>query len=321
MQFELTEGTIDDILFYMENQNGDFVFDSVISEVVPCDEFDEYADYESAAISQYDNVTEDDGERFYNLPEWTSVDGFRLMEHFAGNLRNPPAKKDLMNVLSSGRGVFRNFKNILAKYPEVEKFWYIYKDDQMKKKIRQWYNDLRESWHLARLNYDDDTEETSDAILGDFTIREGSLTDSKIIADVYKKMSKEFSFVLEDSLFAMANNELWKRQIIAPEGTTALILLAETPSGESAGMIQINPVSEKLSNCGLVTLIYVETAYRGLGLGSALLEKGIEYAKKNKMQRLIASNVILPDGFAQVLVRHNFYRSGSGYLLNLDTNG
>ena len=28
----------------MENQNGDFVFDSVISEVVPCDEFDEYAD-------------------------------------------------------------------------------------------------------------------------------------------------------------------------------------------------------------------------------------------------------------------------------------
>lgn len=321
MQFELTEGTIDDILFYMENQNGEFVFDSYIGEVVACDEFDEFADYESSDLVDGEIDLEDDGERFYKLPEWTSVDGFRLMEHFSGNLRNPPAKKELLNVLSAGRGVFRNFKNVLNKYPEVEKFWYIYKDGQMKKVIREWYNNLRETWNLARLNYEDEIEDNGEVILDDFTIREFLPKDEGLLVTTFKKMSEDFSFVMEDSLFSKGCFEFWKKQVLVPEGTEPCIIIAETPAGDFAGMAQVNVVSAELKECGVLAFVFVESSYRGLGLGSALLEKVIEKAKKEGMRRLIASNMILPDGFAQVLLRQNFYRSGSGYLLNLDLNG
>lgn len=316
MQFSLNEAIIDEILFYMENQDGNFMFDSVLEEVVSYDEFD---DYELESFEQENDNTE----RFYELPQWSSRDGFNMMKDFANNLHNPPAKNQLIDILSSGRGVFRNFKNVLSNFPKVEKIWYVYKRNQMKKNIREWYNDLREIWHLERLTYDEETEENEEIIFADFSIRKlvSNDLDKNILQIIKEKMIEEYKIVLEDSLFAKACTELWLKQIAVDEDCEEIILIAETPSGEFAGMVQVNAVSQNLRNCGLIALIYVETEFRGIGLGSTLLEKAIEEAKNKKMQRLIVSNAILSDGFAQTLVRHKFYRSGSDYLLNLDLNG
>ena len=81
MQFELTSALIDEILFFMEDQEGSFVLDTREGMVINTDpELREFVDDE-------DDEDEEEG-RFISLPEWDSSDGFRLMERFAATLRN-----------------------------------------------------------------------------------------------------------------------------------------------------------------------------------------------------------------------------------------
>jgi len=148
MQFELTEALIDDILFSMEDQNGEFLLDTVEGIVVGGME---------------------GSERYISLPEWDSASGFRLMERFAAGSRNPMVRKDLSAALDRGRGVFRAFKDTLSRYPEAEKLWFSFKEKEMKREILRWYNGLREEWGLEKLGAE--PEETGDLLLEDFRFR------------------------------------------------------------------------------------------------------------------------------------------------------
>ena len=83
------------------------------------------------------------------LPEWDSAAGFKLREDFVSNLNSPLAHEALQEVLHSGRGVFRNFRNVIKDYlPNVTDIYayevkykyhikgdkkYIYKTDILKK--------------------------------------------------------------------------------------------------------------------------------------------------------------------------------------------
>ncbi len=317
MQFELTDAAIDDILFYMENQNGDFLFDSAKCEVVAQDSFEEYGEFDSG--SAQDDISADNGERYYSLPEWTSIDGFRLMEHFVGNLRNPPAKQALSAVLQAGKGVFRGFKNVLLQYPEVEKNWYNYKDSQMKKVIREWYNDLRETWHLERLNFE--IEEYSEAVLDDFVFRDAEQKDMQNINEAVQKTASYFRKNFDDKISGGVFADLWIKMNVCPPETRPVYIVAETPAGDFAATAQMNKSASENLNARIISMIFVEKEYRGLGIGKAMLEKLIEKAESEKVSRLVASNMLLPDGFVHVLLQCGFERYGSGYVLKLVSNG
>jgi len=150
MQFELSDELVDEILFAMEDQNGEFALDARSGTVLDSTEMDE------------DAVV-------YPLPEWGSADGFRLMESFASSLRNPVVRAELSAALDRGRGVFRAFKDTLTEHPEVERLWFAYKERRMRQEIIDWYNALRESWGLERIG--EEPEETEDLILEDFRFR------------------------------------------------------------------------------------------------------------------------------------------------------
>ena len=101
MTFELTKSVIDDIIFSMEDQNSEFVFDAEGSCVVPLDSF---LQTEAEELEENENI--------YPLPRWTSDDGFKIMEEFVEVLRIPSVKEELEQILANGRGVFRNYKNV-----------------------------------------------------------------------------------------------------------------------------------------------------------------------------------------------------------------
>jgi ribosomal protein S18 acetylase RimI-like enzyme len=154
MKFELDEALIDDILFHMENQDGDFVFDSQTGNIIDifCDEPDEKSDlYEG---------------RFIALPQWDSQDGYRLMEKFVSALKNPVLRQELSCALNRSKGVFRAFKSVLEQYPETEKMWFSHKEQQMKNEVIVWYNSLREEWGLEPVGIEPD--DNSSLILEDF---------------------------------------------------------------------------------------------------------------------------------------------------------
>ena len=144
MMFTLTESLINDVQNALENQISTFGIDA-----------------QSNSLIELNENVKVDNELIFELPEWTSEDGFELREEFVKTLHAPIAHEELLSILHSGRGVFRNFRNALKKYPEVEKRWHIYKNNVMKTYINDWYNELREIWGLEKLDQMPESQEES----------------------------------------------------------------------------------------------------------------------------------------------------------------
>jgi len=169
MRFELDNALMDDILFYMENQDSDFLLDTHEGCVVDVNfnEFMENPDY-------------DDTERYIALPEWEPKDGYRLMEKFTSSLKNPVLRQELSESLNKSKGVFRAFRDVLEQYPGTEKMWFTFKEQKMKNEVISWFNSLREEWGLEPIGAE--PEDTISLVLEDFIIREGE-SDFYFIAE------------------------------------------------------------------------------------------------------------------------------------------
>jgi ribosomal protein S18 acetylase RimI-like enzyme len=233
MQFELTEALIGDILFSMEDQKGNFTVDTQEGVVT-------------------EGGSPGDGARFIPLPGWDSSDGYRLMERFAAGFKNSLIRGELTAALDRGRGVFRAFKNVLGAHPEAEQRWFSFKDREMKRKIIDWYNALREEWGLERIGHE--PEETGDLVLEDFHFREPVQDDTARAAELHSLCLEEWGAEKpgEDS--------------VAP-GTVALV--AETRGGDFAAYVSAGREGKTLR----VAALEVRPEYRGLGLGEALLTR------------------------------------------------
>ena len=161
MRFELDNTLLDEIIFYMENQDGEFVLDT--KEIHVVDIYNN--DYT-------DDPDFSDEERFISLPAWSSGDGYRLMEKFAFELKNPLVRNELSNALNRNKGVFRAYRSVLEQYPETEKLWFRFKEQKMKNEVIAWYNALREEWGLAPIGAE--PEDNSSLVLEDFVLINGS---------------------------------------------------------------------------------------------------------------------------------------------------
>ena len=159
MQFELNSVLIDEIIFYMENQDGDFILDSHKLRIIDIlnGDSDEDTDF-------------DDNERFISIPKWEPKDGYRLMEKFAAGLKNPVLRHELGEALNRNKGVFRAFRNVLSQYPEAEKMWQNCKEQKMKGDVIAWYNALREEWGLLPIG--SEPEDNSSLVLEDFLFKD-----------------------------------------------------------------------------------------------------------------------------------------------------
>jgi hypothetical protein len=86
MQFLLSDELIHDIIFAMENQSADFLFDSQELKCCSLEELNKSEQYI-------------DKNRYYEIRQWNSAMGFRVMEQFVSSLHNPIAREELKNVL------------------------------------------------------------------------------------------------------------------------------------------------------------------------------------------------------------------------------
>jgi ribosomal protein S18 acetylase RimI-like enzyme len=273
MQFELTDALVDQILFCMEDQEGEFYLDSLEGEVVGGLDFDY-------------SLLEESG-RCLDLPEWDSSDGFRLMERFAAGLKNPLIRDSLTEALDRGRGVFRAFKDVLSGRPEVEKLWFDFKDREMKREIFRWYNALREEWGLEKIG--GEPEETEDLVCEDFRIREFHKDDSSQALELHRLCAKE-SGGAED-----------ERELPGHAGED-FSLAAETGGGEFAGYISGQIKDKNL----YISALEIKVEYRGLGLGEALLTR---FLQKYRDENTAGVYLDLPagaGGFSRVLDRQGF---------------
>lgn len=116
----LTSELLDQIIFAMENQ-----------ETESC------LDLKEALVTERDAIDadEDEEDRYLDLPDWTSADGFRLMEKFIDKVRNPYYRDRLSTTLQGGKGVFRRFKDVLSEQGSLLQAWYGFKQHEMEKVV------------------------------------------------------------------------------------------------------------------------------------------------------------------------------------------
>lgn len=259
-KFELTDELIDQIIFCMEDQSNEYRIDINTGDLI---------------------TVETAHEETIPIPEWKSSDGFLMMEKFISSLHNPVYKEELRNVLSFGRGVFKNFKNIVKAHEPLKKRWYNFKDGYMKDLVVEWYTTYREAWHFEKIGTD--TLETENLILSDFTFSSDcsrwendiSRAEEEFIQEVFKENVLLGQFHYENLVVVRKDPE---KKIIC--------VCAEALDGKFAGVIwglDWTPGDTRerfLQDEGsllVVKVMYVEPLFRGLGLGKVLVE---EFSKK-----------------------------------------
>ena len=304
MVFELTESLIDDIIFSMEDQNSEFVFDSKSASLVPLD---------CLLMSEQDELGEN--ENIYPLPEWTSDKGFEIMERFAENVRVPKVREELQRVLANGRGVFRNFKNVLKEYPHIEKRFHNFKKSEMRAVVVEWYNSLRESWGLEKLNQD--FEEYNELIQEDFEFHPyNHQKDNDCVVSEANKVAEEIKAVFGGNM-AKAIAHFWLRKFNYESPADIDGIICRTLSEEFAGCLLFSKCESFAKNVVALTAVFVNQNYRGLGITRELFSRGISYLKKSGIQSFIIVDSVIPDYLEPLLTRCGFEKKGSAYILEL----
>ena len=269
MRFELNQALIDEILFFMEDQDGEFLLNTQERIVISTDAED---------------FVEDDDDRYISLPEWGPSNGFRLMERFTAGLHNALAREELSSALNRGRGVFRAFKDTLTGYPEIEKLWFDYKDREMKREVISWYNALRETWGLELIG--EEPEDIAGLALEDFRFREGTTQDSAAAQELHRVcLSEDILAGMDDYVFP-----------------GDICFVAETAGGEFAGYANAVRGGEILRICA----VEVQAEYRGLGLGKALIARVLEQADREKIPHVIIDLPAGQEHFSRALLREDF---------------
>ena len=263
MNFTLTPQMIDKIAFAMEDQEEQYLIDEESGELVGL-----------KSVSG-----ESPAESWIPLPRWGSAEGFHLMESFVTTLHNPVYRELLASALTSGKGVFRSFKDTLKKNQEIEKLWFHYKEKRLRAVIIAWYNVNREARGLEKMS--PEPEETEELVASDFSLEWGLRSH----VDELRLLDRDAFFELfpkETRASIDAGYRAKREEICALDDESSLVLVAETPSGELAGfawgVLQGRTVH-------LVQLAVVRDL-RGIGLGESIMKRFLSDIRGRGIGRL-----------------------------------
>lgn len=297
MFFDLTDSLRDAICKALENQDKKFLVDAV----------------RCALVEESDSVF-DDEENFYALPEWTSADGFSLMEEFTGGLHSPLAYTELQDVLHSGKGVFRGFKDVLKLYPLVERRWHFFKARALLNYVNNWYNSLRESWGLEKL--DSEPEETDCLICDDFDFAEFNFDeDEDSVLKILDEAAAELAGKCSDGIFSSIK-EVWLRQA-SYNRDEQQGLVCKSISGEFAGAAFWAPCPGEQKKTALFCGLFVEKKFRGLGIARTLFERTVDSLTERGFNFILIASTFIPESMQGMLNRSGFKKIGSVWIAEL----
>ena len=258
MEFELSPEVFDQIIFSMEDQGSNAFIHRRTGELVQRPPHNE--------------------SEFVQLPPWKPVDGFYLMERFVASVSNRHFRQQLRAALSTGKGVFRSFKNVLKQSRDLERRWYRFKEWEMRRVVLDWYNQEREAAGLERLG--PEPEETDDLTVSDFVVAPAapSHLDGAHMVDVEALMELRQAPVRD-----MGSYLERRRCALAAPG--AHLVVACAPQDEVVGMAWAR---ERGPGEWELVQLAVMPFYRGLGLAARLLQTLADRAEERGVASLHA---------------------------------
>lgn len=235
-KLEVTEEILDLVVYGMENQKQEL-----------------YLDPENGRLTPQTG----DRKPLIPMPEWSPADGFRLMDGFVSTLPDAPFRRRLSDILHSGTGVFRRFKDALKDRPGTEGIWFRYKQREMRKVAFSWLSRWSDALELESLG--PEPEEWEDLPLSEFSFRELDDRDAGFLDSSMKGLKDE----LDQEVFLLG---------VPPSPHTGWI--AEAPGGLPVGVACLTE-GEGRTRLGPV---YVLPDFRGMGIGRTLTGMALDTA-------------------------------------------
>ena len=292
--FELSEKSVEQIVFAMEDQERASVIDLESGEVLP-----------AAGLS---------GERYAEPPAWSSREGFKLMEEFLSSVRQPSLRRELSAALSRGRGVFKAFKAALAEHLELERAFRDYKIRAMRRTIATWYDDMRESRGLERLG--PEPEDTDELLASDLDIRILGLEQGrKLIEALVVEAEDESIENLPGPIAAFEIGKIRSELALAPEGICAIADDGE--DGALGAALGFRTILDDRS-LGRIVFLMVKREFRRMGLGTALLGALTKAFEDEGIHLVMLDSALLPPEFGMSLATLGFVTYGLRALTRQD---
>lgn len=275
--FELSDSIIEGIVFAMEDQAKDGLVDISTGAVVP-------------------RAQEAEGGGFAEPPEWSSREGYELMESFLSTVRSPSARQELSSSLNRGRGVFRAFKEALSAYPEIERAYHEYKAAAMRSIIRAWYDDLREGQGLERLG--PEPEDSGDLVESDLGI---ALGEGRGERGAFIRLAEGLEVELLECL---------PEALVAAEGETLVSRLEEEgwigawiADGEGGVIAGAAASLESGGGRSFARLFFLGVLpdFRRTGMGKALVHALVEELERRGMGFVVLDLPFVPAEFGTAL--------------------
>lgn len=292
--FDLSDKIVEQIVFAMEDQERKTVVDLETGEILPAEGRE--------------------GLMYAEPPTWSSREGFKLMEDFLSTVRQPSARRELYAALSRGRGVFKAFKEALARHEELERSFRDYKIKAMRRTIASWYDDQREALGLARLG--PEPEDTNELVASDLEIRLAGLSQARdLLAPLVDQAEEESLEVLPASLAAFEFDRL--RDELEAEDD-ALVAIADDGEGGALGVALAFRCATGERAFGRIPFLYVGRDFRRMGLGRTLLESVAGGLKAEGIGSIVVDSPFLPPEMAPALAALGYQPYGLRCLSRLD---
>ena len=278
--FELQDEVVRRIAFAMENQDSRYLVDMetgalvVAEDVAPGERHPSHGPVDPAA-------------RYQALPEWRSTDGFQLMEHFLTGLHNPVVRTRLSEILHSGKGVFRRFKDCLREYPEVERRYRVSKYRYMRDAIARWYNEIRDLAGLDAIELGAD-EELDDLVMTNIDIHEVRRVPQTVISELDRQAFYEATKGTPEEIVRYLYRRRRSR-LPDPGDAHSVVFGAYTAVEDLCGFLwATKDRTETAKTIYLLHQVYVLPEHRGLGIGTSLLQHAIRAFRTDQTAGVVA---------------------------------
>ena len=84
---------------------------------------------------------ESEPERYEGVPALESHEAYQDMEDFIQTVKDRYLV-GLLEVAIDGKGAFRRFKNVLARFPDEQERWFRFKDARLRSRALQWLEEI-----------------------------------------------------------------------------------------------------------------------------------------------------------------------------------
>ncbi len=125
---------LEDLCLAMENSSYDldYYLDLETGEVIFISDY-----MDDANLEELKDRIDENPDRYEPIPKAESSEDYDDMVDFISTVEDEHLV-ELLEVAIDGKGAFRRFKDVLARYPEEKERWYRFKNERMKERASSW---------------------------------------------------------------------------------------------------------------------------------------------------------------------------------------